>query len=321
MPPPPFYYIDLITRAFLGVPSLHPIGLETLDPILESLDFLSSPFTNLIFLTTGIIFIFISIMSQPNYSTIEEITNEIISPEELAILNPMMPGQSNIPAHEGKNSAQILQEARKLQKGFMVYPMIEERPSSRPQQSREDTHEEEEEDKGCDPLNCHNMGMLKGFADALESSEDPLSTTILEYINQISLINSSKRKILKTKYTLLIRVSGGDWGQIKPEIVNSARCSYNTLYYTMEGMLKVFQLQHSKAINDHIVQLGDVTDNINTASRRMKKQAEMNETFNRDLSKQLNTLTNSIAQCMDKLDQKTLECHHPSKHSCHSKCL
>lgn len=42
----------------------------------------------------------------------------VISDEELASLNPMMMGQSAIPAHEAKTSLLILQEAKQLNPGL-----------------------------------------------------------------------------------------------------------------------------------------------------------------------------------------------------------
>lgn len=313
-----FHLVELFLRILPGTPTVTPIGLETLDPLFESLDLLSSPFTNLVILTTGIILVIVSTMSHSDYFPEEEFIADIISPEELAKLNPMMPGQSSIPVHEGKNSAQILQEARKLQGKSRASPSMKEGQTPElPQQDKKRTTSKG--DTICNPLNCHQMGIMEGFIKLLESSSDPLSVKIMDCINQITLFNSSNTNLLKAKYTLLVRISGSDWEHIRPDIINAAKCSYNSLYHTIEGMLKVFQLQHSKTINDNIVQLGDVADDIKSASKRMKSQSEMNDRFNKDLSKQLLTLTSSIAQCMDKLDQKTLESHHPSRHTCYSK--
>lgn len=316
----PFFIgiVHLLLRSLLKPSIATPIGLETLDPLLESLDLVNSPFTNLVILATGIILVIFSTMSHSDYFPEDTYVGDIISPEELADLHPMMPGQSNIPSHEGKNPTQILQEARKLQGKSKAPPSSKGRQHQGPPK-QEKKKIESKDTTVCNPLNCHQMEIMNGFIKSLESSSDPLSLKVLESVNQVSLLNSANANLLKSRYTLLIRNSGKDWDHIKPEIINSAKCSYNSLYHTIEGMLKVFQLQHSKTINDNIVLLGDVTDNIKAAAKNMKSQAEMNDRFNKDLSKQLNTLTSSIAQCMDKLDQKTLESHHPSRHPCYSK--
>lgn len=76
-------------------------------------------------------------------------------------------------------------------------------------------------------------------------------------------------------------------------------------------MIAVYQLQHAKTVNISISTLGEATDNLKVATKSLKHQATMDSTFNRDLTKQLNALTTSLAQVMEKLDQKTLDASHP----------
>ncbi|CAG4969624.1 unnamed protein product [Colias eurytheme] len=91
-----------------------------------------------------------------------------------------------------------------------------------------------------------------------------------------------------------------------------------SLYHSILGMIKVYQLQHSKT-DENLNKLGDVTDDIKVSAKKLKSQNEMNDTFDRDLIKQLNHLTTSIAQFTEKIEQKTLESYRLSKRSCTSK--
>lgn len=79
------------------------------------------------------------------------------------------------------------------------------------------------------------------------------------------------------------------------------------------GMLKIYQLQHAKAFNNNIGALSHISDDLKVTTKRLVDQSEMDNIFNKDLTKQLNKLTTSRAECMEALETKTLELHHPAK--------
>lgn len=208
--------------------------------------------------------------------------------------------------YQGKTATQVYEEAKKIHNGSKT-KMIEY-----PTENYEEGYDPESyTPPACNPLNCDDPQLFADLSRALYENEDPAHENITSILKDISNLNTPDPKYLLSQYFLLVKVSGTDWSTIKRTLIESAQFSYSSFISCIKGMIMVYQLQHAKTVNLSISTLGEATDNLKVATKSLKHQATMDSTFNRDLTKQLNALTTSLAQVMEKLDQKTLDASHP----------
>uniref|UniRef100_S4PC92 Uncharacterized protein n=1 Tax=Pararge aegeria TaxID=116150 RepID=S4PC92_9NEOP len=249
-------------------------------------------------------------------SDLEKITKELISADELAGLNPMMAGQSHLPGVNGKNPLELLKESVILTPGLHTQDPEEMEEWDESEDEAPITDSKIMAPPACDPLSCHPMELLKDLAHLLSGDIQKMFQEISKKIKEISLFDKLNPEKLHSKFILLMKISGDDWESIKEDLQIACHQNFHSLSSTISGMLKVYQLQHSKAFNNNITVLGHVTDDLKVTTKRLTAQTEMDRIFNRDITQQINKLTISIAQCMESLDNKTLELHHPSRRNC-----
>ena len=99
-----------------------------------------------------------------------------------------------------------------------------------------------------------------------------------------------------------------DWVLIRRNLADACLQGYNPLLHSLIGMNTIYKLQHAKALNSTVHILGLLVDQFKFNTNSMRQQQEMDRTFQKDLTRQLNSFSTGVAK---KIDFRTLELSRP----------